>query len=142
MIASGQPVQQRFVFETATACEIKASADAPAAPCVECSRGGRVTVTRMRFDQNPVTAPTLLIIGCLIMASVVHIPWGDWTEALPAFLAILIMPLTFSITDGIAFGFIAFAFLKGLTGRVREVSPWVWLFSVLFIARYVYEAMH
>jgi AGZA family xanthine/uracil permease-like MFS transporter len=106
------------------------------------TKGEVVKVRRMRFDQNPVTAPTLILIGCLIMTAVVHIPWGDWTEALPAFLAILVMPLTFSITDGIAFGFIAYAFLKGITGRWREVSPWVAVFAVLFVVRYVYQAVH
>jgi len=62
----------------------------------------------------------------------------DATEALPAFLAIIVMPLTFSITDGIAFGLISYSFLKLVTGRGREVHWLVYTFSILFIVRYVY----
>lgn len=143
MLASGDPVTQSHKIEAVLSCEVQASKDAPAvAAAVGPKADGIVSFTRLRFDRNPVTAPTLIIIGCLIMTAVVHIPWGDWTEALPAFLAIIIMPLTFSITDGIAFGFIAYAFLKALTGQVRRVSPWVWVFAVLFVVRYVYEAVH
>jgi AGZA family xanthine/uracil permease-like MFS transporter len=143
MIASGEPVQQTYVFDAASEVTVKPAGDAePQATEVAWAQGGTVTVTRTRFDRNPVTAPTLIIIGCLIMTSVVHIPWGDWTEALPAFLAILVMPLTFSITDGIAFGFIAYTFLKALTRQTRQVSPWVMVFAALFVVRYAYQAMH
>ena len=142
MIASGPPVDQTVRFETATACEVEAEAGAkPTSAEVQWTKGGTVTVVRRRFDRNPVTAPTLIIIGCLIMTAVVHIPWGDWTEALPAFLAIVMMPLTYNITEGIAFGFIAYTLLKTLTGQARKVSPWVAAFAALFVARYVYRAL-
>jgi AGZA family xanthine/uracil permease-like MFS transporter len=97
---------------------------------------------RRRVPLSPVTAPTLILIGCFIMAVVARIPWADWTEAVPAFLAILMMPLTMNITEGIAFGFVAYSLLKAVTGRVREVSPWVLVFAVLFVVRYVYQAAY
>jgi len=147
MIAKHDPVEQHFTFETATHCTWQTAPDRRMAShdqtwTKEVGKGEIVKVSRLRFDRNPVTAPTLIIIGCLIMTAVLHIPWGDWTEALPAFLAIIMMPLTFSITDGIAFGFIGYAFLKALTGRVRQVSPWVLVFAVLFVVRYVYQAIY
>jgi len=98
--------------------------------------GATLQVKRLA-PRNGVTAPALILIGCLIMASVAHIPWGDWSEALPAFLAILLMPLTMNITEGIAFGFIAYSLLKVVRGRWRDVSPWVLFFAVLFVVRYV-----
>jgi len=137
MIAGGVGATESLEFE-----RVKAEWRVPAQEGVELSapEGARLALTRFKA-LSPVTAPTLIIIGCLIMSAVVHIPWGDWTEALPAFLAILIMPLTFSITDGIAFGFIAFAFLKVVSGQARRVNPWVAVFAVLFVARYLYEAL-
>jgi AGZA family xanthine/uracil permease-like MFS transporter len=67
-----------------------------------------------------------------------EIKWDDPTEAIPSFLTILIMPLAVSITDGIAFGLLAFVLLKLATGRVREVHPLMHLFALLFLARYAW----
>ncbi|MFW6161942.1 MAG: NCS2 family permease [Planctomycetota bacterium] len=141
MITGGTAVDKRFEFQRveATVVEEADEEEAEVARPVALPEGATLRVRRSQ-TLSPVTAPTLIIIGCLIMTSVVHIPWGDWTEALPAFLAILLMPLTFSITDGIAFGFIAYAFLKLVTGRWREVSPWVAVFAVLFLLRYIFLA--
>jgi len=90
---------------------------------------------------NPITAPVLIYIGCLMLTNIRGIHFDDLTEAIPAFLAIIMMPLTFSITEGIAFGFIAYAFLKLVTGRGRQVSRLVYIFSVLFLVKYVVEAV-
>jgi AGZA family xanthine/uracil permease-like MFS transporter len=84
----------------------------------------------------PVIAPPLIIVGSMMMTSVKSIEWEDYTEALPAFLTLIMMPLTFSITDGIAFGFIAYVLLKLLSGRAREVNAFVYTFAVLFVVRY------
>jgi AGZA family xanthine/uracil permease-like MFS transporter len=65
------------------------------------------------------------------------IKWEDYTESIPAFLALIIMPLTFSITEGIAFGFISYAALKLLSGRGREVNAFIYVFAVLFVVRYL-----
>ena len=93
--------------------------------------GGGVTL-------YPVIAPALVIVGTLMMRGVRDVEWEDVTEAVPAFLTIVIMPLAVSITDGIAFGFISYAALKLATGRGAEVNWIVYLFAVLFVARYVW----
>jgi len=85
----------------------------------------------------PVVAPALIVVGVMMMHGAKHIPWDDFTEALPAFLAIVAMPLTVSITDGIAFGFISIALLKLVTGRGRELHPLAYIFAVLLLLRYV-----
>jgi len=74
------------------------------------------------------TAPALVIVGVLMMASVVKVNFDDFTEALPAFLTIIFMPLAFSIADGIAFGFIAFPLVKVVSGRMDQVH---WLLYFL-----------
>jgi AGZA family xanthine/uracil permease-like MFS transporter len=86
---------------------------------------------------RPVIAPPLIIVGYLMMKSVSYIEWEDLTEAIPAFLTIVIMPLTLSITEGIAFGFISYSLLKLITKKGREVHWAIYLFSVLFILRYI-----
>jgi len=74
----------------------------------------------------------------MMLHSVTRIDWKDYSESIPAFLIILIMPLTFSIATGIAFGFISYSALKLFTGRGREVSWLVYLLSALFILRFLY----
>jgi len=86
---------------------------------------------------HPVVAPPLIIVGYLMMRCVTFIKWEDLTEAIPAFLTIIIMPLTVSITEGIAFGFISYSLLKLVTGKGREVHWIIYLFSFLFIIRYL-----
>jgi AGZA family xanthine/uracil permease-like MFS transporter len=84
------------------------------------------------------TAPALIIVGALMIRAVLIIRWDDLTEALPAFLTMLAMPLTFSIANGLALGFIFYPLLKLLTGRWREASPIVYLLAALFTLRYIY----
>ena len=84
----------------------------------------------------PVVAPALILVGTMMVRGVRRIDWDDPTEALPAFLTLMVMPLAVSITDGIAFGFIAHALLKLATGRGREVHWLVHLFAALFLVRY------
>ncbi|MCX6563389.1 MAG: NCS2 family permease [Candidatus Aminicenantes bacterium] len=86
---------------------------------------------------KPVIAPPLIIVGYLMMKSVTHIDWDDLTEAIPAFLTIVLMPLTGSITEGIAFGFISYSILKLATRKGRTVHWLVYFFSALFILRYI-----
>lgn len=94
------------------------------------------------FTLYPVTSPALIVVGSLMIRSVRDIDWNDFTEALPAFLTLIVMPLTFSITDGIAFGFISYALLKVVTGRGREAHWLIYLFAILFIARYAVPGLH
>jgi AGZA family xanthine/uracil permease-like MFS transporter len=84
----------------------------------------------------PIVAPALILVGVLMMESVRHIEWDDFTEAMPSFLAVVTMPLAFSITEGIAFGFIAYALLKTATGRARELDWLAYVFAALFLLRY------
>ncbi len=85
----------------------------------------------------PIVAPALVLVGVMMMESVVHIRWGDHASAIPAFLTIVAIPLTVSITDGIAFGFIAAVVLALSTGRRRSLHPLAYLFAALFVIRYV-----
>jgi adenine/guanine/hypoxanthine permease len=84
------------------------------------------------------TAPALIIVGCMMLSAVAEIPWSDPALALPAFLTMVTIPLTSSIANGIAFGFIAYAVLKTIRGEWRTVSWLVYLLAALFIARFVY----
>ena len=85
------------------------------------------------------TAPALLYVAGLMLRELVEIEWGDLTEAVPAALCALAMPFTYSIANGLAFGFIAYAVLKAGTGQWRQVHPAVWLVAVLFALRYALE---
>ena len=85
----------------------------------------------------PSVAPALVLVGVLMMESVTRIQWTDMTEAIPAFLAIVTMPLAVSITDGLAFGFISMAILKVATGRGRELDAVTYLCAGLFLLKYV-----
>ena len=84
------------------------------------------------------TAPALIIVGSLMVSTVAEIPWSDPVYALPAFLTLAAIPLTFSIATGIAFGFIAYTFLKVFRGQYRSVSWLVYVLTALFIARFAY----
>ena len=97
--------------------------------------GGGVQVGEATF--YPITGPILVLIGSFMLRTVTRIDFDDPTEYIPAFLTIVIMPLGFSITEGIAFGFISYALLKLATGRARQVHWMVYLFAALFVARYV-----
>lgn len=85
-----------------------------------------------------ITAPALIVVGCLMMATVRRIPWDDFTEAFPAFVTIVAMPFTFSIAHGLALGFITYAAVKLLTGRARDAHGIVYILAVLFTLRYVF----
>jgi adenine/guanine/hypoxanthine permease len=87
----------------------------------------------------PVIAPVLIVIGCYMLPVVRHIDWDDFSEALPAFLTIMIMPFAMSITDGIAWGFIAYAVLKLFAGKPRQCPLTVYLCAVLFVLYYLFN---
>lgn len=83
------------------------------------------------------TAPALLYVACLMMRELVEVEWEEITEAAPAALTALMMPFTYSIANGLAFGFISYAVLKTATGRARDVHPATWLVAALFVIRFV-----
>lgn len=85
-----------------------------------------------------ITSPTLVIVGTLMIASVKDIDWSKFDEAFPAFLIILIMPLTSSISTGIAFGFIAYPILKIVKGEAKKVHPLLYIFAILFAIQLIF----
>lgn len=84
------------------------------------------------------TAPALLFVACLMMRELVDVAWDDITEAAPAALTAMMMPFTYSIANGLAFGFVSYAVIKLLTGRAREVHPATWIVAGLFLIRFAF----
>jgi AGZA family xanthine/uracil permease-like MFS transporter len=84
------------------------------------------------------TAPALIVVGSMMMTTAAEIEWTDTAIAIPAFLTMIAIPLTFSIANGLAFGFIAYTVLKVLTGRFREVNWMVYALTALFMVRFWY----
>ena len=82
------------------------------------------------------TAPVLILVGSFMMSSVKKIDFDDFTESIPAFLTIAMMPLAYSIADGIAFGMVSYVVLKLLTGKGKDVSPVMYVLAVLFILKF------
>ena len=87
---------------------------------------------------SPFTAPALVMVGCLMAQGIGRIRWDDFTETVPAFLVIVMMPFAWSIADGIAVGFIAYPLLKIASGRAQEAGWLVRILGLLFLARYVF----
>jgi adenine/guanine/hypoxanthine permease len=85
-----------------------------------------------------VTSPALIIVGFLMMNGLHLIDWTNMEEAFPAFLTIIMMPLCYSITAGVGIGFIIYTFLKLFQGKVREIHPMMYIFTVLFIIQLVF----
>ena len=84
----------------------------------------------------PIVAPALIIVGAFMMRNVGRIEWGDPLEYIPAFITIALIPFTFSITDGIAFGFISYVLLSVVSGRYRKLHWLMVVFTGLFLVRY------
>ena len=98
----------------------------------------RYTAGGFSMSQYPVLAPALIVVGSMMLKSLARLNWDDATEFLPAFLTVVIMPLTVSITEGIAFGFISYSLLKVVTGRSRDVHWAFHLVSFVLILRYIF----
>jgi AGZA family xanthine/uracil permease-like MFS transporter len=86
------------------------------------------------------TAPALIVVGSLMMGTVHEIDWHDHEIAIPAFLTMVTIPLTFSIANGLSFGFLAFTLLKIVRGKFRQVNWFVYVLTALFLARFIYLA--
>ena len=84
------------------------------------------------------TAPALILVGALMMAPLADIAWDDPEIAIPAFLTVAMIPLTFSIANGLAFGITAYALLKLLRGRITRTDWLLLVLSALFVARFVW----
>lgn len=83
------------------------------------------------------TAPSLIIVGILMMSAVTEIDFSDFTEAVPAFFTIVMMPFTYSIANGIAVGMIFYPIVKLATGKGKEVHKLLYIFAILFILRFI-----
>ncbi len=84
------------------------------------------------------TAPALLYVACLMLKELGEIDWSDTTESVPAAICALVIPFTYSIAEGIAFGFITYAILKLTTGQARKVKPIVWVIAAVFVFRFAW----
>jgi AGZA family xanthine/uracil permease-like MFS transporter len=84
------------------------------------------------------TAPALILVGALMCGSVARVHWDDFTEAFPAFLTLVATPLTFSIATGLSLGVLSYSLVKLGSGKYRDISPLIWVLSVLFLLRYVF----
>ena len=83
------------------------------------------------------TGPVLFIVGVMMASPVKDIDWSDYSEAIPAFVTMLLMPLAYSISDGIMLGMITYTLLNALAGKLKKVSVMMWVLAALFILRYV-----
>ena len=83
------------------------------------------------------TAPALIIVGIFMMEPVMKIDFTDFTEAIPAFLAVAMMPFAYSIAEGLVFGVLGYVIIKLLAGRAKEISVTMWVLAVLFVIRFI-----
>ena len=84
------------------------------------------------------TAPALIIVGMMMMPALDKIRWDDYCKAIPAFLTILLMPVAYSICDGILIGVIAYVLCHAVSGKFKEISITMWVLAVLFICKYIF----
>ena len=85
------------------------------------------------------TAPALIIVGFMMMQSVTKIDFTDAQEGVPAFLTLIFMPLAYSIAEGIVFGIISYTVINALTGKAKKVHPLMYVLSVVFILKFIFE---
>ena len=84
------------------------------------------------------TAPALIIVGVMMMPSIKRIHWEDYCKSIPAFITIVMMPVAYSISDGILIGVISYVVTHAIAGRFKEISVPMWVLSVLFVLRYIF----
>ncbi len=83
------------------------------------------------------TAPALVMVGFLMMTSITKIDFSDYTEAIPAFIAIMAMPFMYSISEGIAMGVISYVVINMIGGKFKKISPLMYILAVLFVLKYI-----
>jgi adenine/guanine/hypoxanthine permease len=83
------------------------------------------------------TAPALILVGSFMMSPILKINFDDYTESIPAFLTIIMMPLTYSIAEGIVFGMLSYVLLKVLSGKFKDVSVIMYVLAVLFVLKFL-----
>lgn len=80
----------------------------------------------------------MVIVGVMMMAPIKNIDWNDYSEAIPAFVTAVMMPLSYSIAHGILLGMITYVVLNACTGKAKKISVTMWVLGVLFILRYIF----
>ena len=83
------------------------------------------------------TAPALILVGAMMMSPIKNIEFDDYTESIPVFLTIIMMPLTYSISEGILFGVLSFVILKLLSGKIKDISIVTAILAVLFLLKFL-----
>ena len=84
------------------------------------------------------TAPALLFVGFLMITAVTQIDFDDLTEAIPAYLCLLAMPLLYSISEGIAVGVISYVVINAVCGKAKRITPLMYILAVLFVCKYIF----
>ena len=84
------------------------------------------------------TAPALVLVGVMMMPSIARIHWDNYCKAIPAFITIIMMPLCYSISDGILLGVIAYVLMHALSGKFKDISITMWVLAALFICKYIF----
>ncbi|MBR4841747.1 MAG: NCS2 family permease [Bacteroidaceae bacterium] len=84
------------------------------------------------------TAPALIIVGVMMMSSILDVDFNDFSESIPAYICMIVMPLAYSISDGIMLGMISFVVLNALTGKFKKISVMMWILAILFVLRYIF----
>ncbi len=84
------------------------------------------------------TGAVLVIVGVMMMSPIRNIDWNDYSEAIPAFVTAVMMPLSYSIAHGIMLGMITYVVIKALTGKIKNISVMMWILAVLFVLRYIF----
>ncbi len=84
------------------------------------------------------TAPALIIVGVMMMPSIKTIHWEDYCKAIPAFITIIMMPLAYSISDGILLGVISYVLCHAVAGKFKDISVTMWILAALFVCKYIF----
>ena len=89
------------------------------------------------------TGPALVIVGVMMCSNITKVAWKDYSEAIPAFVTMLMMPLSYSISDGIMLGIIMYVLMNVCTGKkgIKKISPTLWVLFVIFVLRYVQKSL-
>jgi AGZA family xanthine/uracil permease-like MFS transporter len=89
------------------------------------------------------TGPALVIVGVMMVSNTAAVNWEDFSEAIPAFITLLMTPLSYSISDGIMLGLIMYVLMKIAKGKegIRQISPTVWVLFAIFVFRYVVKSL-
>jgi len=107
------------------------------APLVSMIGGGYAYSAENGIFLYPITAPVLIIVAVLMMREVVKIKWDDFSESIPAVLTFVGIPLTYSIADGLAFGFISYTIIKTLSGKLKDLNIILITITIIFLIRFI-----